>query len=671
MAGAALLQMERFGTPRLLSPAKVAPGKQSDVHQRPTFGLNFFTASRESIDADTSGRRHDEAKGASRVRCLTTDSKLRIDDYALIGNCLTAALVGRDGSIDWLPLPRFDSPACFAALLGDRRNGRWLIEPVATATRVERRYRSDSLILETCFDTAEGRVVLVDFMPLRTSGIATELIRLVRCERGSVRMRMEAIFRFDYGSITPWVRREVGGLRAIAGPDALVLRTPLPLEGRDETTVAEFTISAGETIPCSLLWYRSHRAEAQVSDPETALRDTEEFWHAWSARCTATGQWRDAVVRSLITLKALTYAPTGGIVAAPTTSLPERIGGTRNWDYRYCWLRDATFTLYALLISGYDEEAKAWREWLLRAVAGVPSELQIMYGLAGERRLPEYELPWLAGHRASRPVRVGNAAHIQRQLDVYGEVMDAFYTGARHGIESIDDVRHVQAALLDYLEGNWQRPDSGIWEARRPERRYTHSAVMAWVAVDRAIKSAEKFGLKGPVDRWRALCAQIHGEVCGRGFNAARGTFVQSYDGTELDAALLLLPLVGFLPPEDRRVRATIDAIARELVVDGFVMRYKSGREVDGLPAGEGVFLICSFWLADNYALMGRQDDAQALFERLLAVRNDVGLLAEEYDPRARQLLGNFPQAYSHVGLINTAHNLTLLKGPADHRANH
>ena len=592
-----------------------------------------------------------------------------IGDYALIGNCLTAALVGRNGSIDWLSAPRFDSPACFAALLGDRRNGRWMIEPAEPTKRVTRRYRPDTLILETTFETDGGRVVLIDFMPVLPEGAIVELVRLVRCERGSVSMRMEAIFRFDYGSVIPWVRREERGLRAIAGPDALALRTPLALEGREETTVAEFSVSAGETVPCTLLWYPSHQADISISNPEAALADTEAFWRGWSARCTIEGPWRDAVVRSLITLKALTYQPTGGIVAAPTTSLPEFFGGTRNWDYRYCWLRDATFTLYSLMISGYYDEAKAWREWLLRAVAGVPSELQIMYGLSGERRLPEYELPWLSGHRDSRPVRVGNAAHLQHQLDVYGEIMDAFYSSARHGIECLDDANHVQAALLDYLEGNWQRPDSGIWEARRPERRYTHSTVMTWVAVDRAIKSAEQFGLSGPIDRWRALRRQIHDEVCERGFNRSRGTFVQSYGESALDAALLLLPLVGFLPPEDPRIRATTDAIARELVVDGFVMRYIAGHEADGLPPGEGVFLICSFWLADNYALMGRQEAAEALFTRLLDVRNDVGLLAEEYDPRTRQLLGNFPQAFSHIGLINTAHNLTLMRGPAEHRA--
>jgi GH15 family glucan-1,4-alpha-glucosidase len=595
---------------------------------------------------------------------------LRIEDYALIGNCATAALVGRDGSIDWLAVPRFDSPACFAALLGKPENGRWLIEPLDPIRSVQRQYRPDTMILETRFQTDSGTVVLTDFMPLPTSGSSIELIRLIRCESGMMRLRMEAIFRFDYGSIVPWVRRHEQGLRAVAGPDALLLRTPLALEGRDETTVAEFTISAGQTIPCTLTWYRSHRPEPPLGDPLRALAEAEAFWRGWCSRGEVGGPWREPVMRSLLTLKALTFAPTGGIVAAPTTSLPEAMGGVRNWDYRFCWLRDATFTLYALLLSGYKEEATAWREWLLRAVAGSPSEIQIMYGLSGERRLAELELPWLSGYGGSRPVRIGNAAYTQHQTDVYGEVVDAFFTARCHGIESDGDARRVQASLLDYLENHWHLPDSGIWEARRPEQRNTHSAVMAWVAVDRAIKSVERFGLTGPVDRWRALRAEIHAEVCSKGVDRRRGVFVQHYGGDALDAALLRIPLVGFLPADDPRVVRTADAIAGELAVDGLILRYRADDAPDGLPEGEGTFLICSFWLADNYAMMGRRQAAESLFERLLDLRNDVGLLAEEFDPRARRFLGNFPQAFSHVGLINTAHNLTLLSGPAQRRAN-
>jgi GH15 family glucan-1,4-alpha-glucosidase len=595
---------------------------------------------------------------------------LRIEDYALIGNCITGALVGRDGSLDWLSLPRLDSPSCFAALLGTRENGRWQIAPADPVRATTRRYRPDTLILETTFDCADGRVTLIDFMP-PGSPSGSDIVRLVRGDGGTVRMRLEVVFRFDYGSIVPWVSKQPDGLRAIAGPDALLLRTPLELKGEDHTTVAEFTVAAGETVPCTLSWYRSHSDPPPARDPVAALEETEAGWRHWSGRCSsrAKEEWQEAVMRSLLTLKALTYHPSGGIVAAATTSLPELIGGVRNWDYRYCWLRDATFTLYAFLLSGYQEEAKAWREWLLRAVAGSPGELQIMYGLGGERRLTELELPWLAGHAGSRPVRIGNAAHTQRQTDVYGEVMDAFYTAQLQGIEPEDDGRHVQAVLLDYLEGHWQLPDAGIWEPRTPAKRNTHSAMMAWVAVDRGIKSAEQFGLEGPVERWRALRDTIHREVCSQGYDSNRGVFVQEYGGTALDAALLRVPLVGFLPPEDPRVIRTAEAIAKDLAVDGLILRYRAEEAPDGLPPGEGAFLACSFWLADNYALMGRDAEARALFERLLALRNDVGLLAEEYDPRAKQFLGNFPQAFSHVGLINTAHNLSLAKGPAERRA--
>ena len=606
-------------------------------------------------------------------------SAQRIEDYALIGNCLTAALVGRNGSIDWLCFPRFDAPACFAALLGNKRNGRWQIAPTQPCLAIERRYRPETLVLETRFRTASGSVLVSDFMPLPqghemslTPGRRrVDLVRIITGEQGSVPMTMEMIFRFDYGSIVPWVRRRPDGLSAVAGPDALLLRTALQLVGRDETTVAEFTIHAGETIPCTLSWYRSHEPAPKAYEPLAALKDATEHWQSWSRRYEAKGAWREAEIRSLLTLKALTYHPTGGLVAAPTSSLPEKLGGVRNWDYRFCWLRDATFTLYALLLSGYREEAQEWREWLLRAVAGSASEVQVMYGIAGERRLPEHELPLLDGYWGSKPARAGNAAHTQRQTDIFGEIMDAFHSARLHGIEPQDDALRVQTVLLEYLETHWQLPDSGIWESRGKEKRHTHSAVMAWVAFDRAVKSAACFGLKGPVERWRALRDEIHREVCARGVDHDRGVFVQAFDGKALDAALLRIPLTGFLPPDDKRVVATADAVARELTEDGFVFRYRPDQAPDGLPHDEGAFVICSFWLADNFALMGRGKDARDLFERLLDIRNDVGLLAEEYDPAKKMFLGNFPQAFSHVGLVNTAHNLSLHKGPANHRAAH
>jgi len=595
---------------------------------------------------------------------------LPIEDYALIGNTFTAGLVGRNGSIDWLPLPRFDSPACFAALVGEKENGRWLIAPAGAARSIERRYRPDTLILETLFRTDSGEVLLIDFMPVPPPGGSVELVRLIKGVRGSVAMTFELIIRFDYGSVVPWVTRHDHGINAIGGPDAVQIRTPLELKGRDNTTVAEFTVHAGDTVPCSLHWHASHTAlPRSTRDPVELSAETESSWRRWAGQEIESG-WREPVARSLVVLKALTFSPTGGIVAAPTTSLPEALGGVRNWDYRYCWLRDATFTLYALLITGYRREAKAWREWLLRAIAGDPSQLQIMYGLAGERRLWEYDVPWLTGYGGSRPVRIGNAAHTQRQIDVYGEVMDAFHSARMHGIEADSATWPVQRKLMEFLEdGEWQRPDSGIWEVRGPERRYTHSAVMAWVAADRAIKTVERWGAEGPVERWRALRDSIHAEVCRHGYDPERNTFVQYFGGKEVDAALLLMPQVGFVAPDDPRVAGTVAAIQRELLVDGLVLRYRSSRHIDGLPEGEGAFLACSFWLADNLALLGRHDEATELFERLLSLRNDVGLLSEQYDPVRKRMLGNFPQAFSHVGLINTAHNLSQRRGPAKRRA--
>jgi GH15 family glucan-1,4-alpha-glucosidase len=593
---------------------------------------------------------------------------LRIEDYALIGDCQTAALVGRNGSIDWLCVPRFDSGACFAALLGRPEHGRWLLAPAEKVRRVRRRYRDDTLVLETEFETDSGAVVVVDCMPPRDR--QPDLVRTVVGRRGRVPMRMELVIRFDYGAIVPWVRRTRDGMSAIAGPDSLRLRTPVELRGENFTTVADFSVAEGERVPFVLTWHPSHHAAPPAIDAGEAIERTEQWWRQWSGRCTYDGEWREAVKRSLMTLKALTYAPTGGMVAAVTTSLPERLGGVRNWDYRYCWLRDATFTLYALMSAGYDEEARAWREWLLRAAAGTPSQLQIMYALAGERRLTELELDWLPGYEASRPVRIGNDAHHQFQLDVFGEVMDALHFAHRIGIKPDENAWQLQRALLDYLESKWNEPDDGIWEVRGRRRHFTHSKVMAWVAVDRAIKSVERLGLDGPVDHWRRLRATIHDEVCRRGFDPDLKSFVQYYGSKELDASLLMLPLVGFLPATDPRIRGTVEAIERHLVTDGFVARYAGTSHVDGLPAGEEAFVLCTFWLADNLALLNRHADARRLFERLLEIRNDVGLLSEQYDPTARRLMGNFPQAFSHVALINTAHNLERRQhGPAHHRS--
>ena len=583
---------------------------------------------------------------------------LPIEDYALIGDCHASALVGRDGSIDWLCLPRFDSGACFAALLGDPRHGRWLIAPAAKVLGTRRRYREGTLILETEFETAEGAVRIIDCMPL--SDERWDVVRIVEGLRGRVAMRMELIARFDYGSIIPWVRRPDHTLLLTAGPDTLELHTPVAVRGEDMKTVAEFHVSGGERVQFSLNYRPSHERSQPGLVAEEELAATERQWREWSRRCTYHGRWGDAVMRSLITLKALTYAPTGGIVAAPTTSLPEQPGGVRNWDYRYCWLRDAAFTLNALLLAGYQEEAVAWREWLLRAVAGSPEDLQIMYSVTGARRLDEYEVGWLPGYGGAAPVRVGNAASKQFQLDVYGEVMDTLHLARAAGLETRRHAWQIQLALLQFLESNWQEPDEGIWEMRGPRRHFTHSKVMAWVAFDRAVKDAEAFGLDGPVARWRQVRDAIHAQVCAQGYDAQRNTFVQSYGSTHLDASLLLIPQMGFLPPDDPRVRGTLDAIERTLIVDGLVLRYSTDGDADALPAGEGSFLPCSFWFADCLALCGRRKEGEALFERLLALRNDLGLLAEEYDTRGRRMLGNFPQALTHMALIHTACLLSI-----------
>ena len=591
----------------------------------------------------------------------------RIEDYALIGDCETAALVGANGSIDWLCFPRFDSAACFAALLGTPENGRWLLAPAGEAQRVRRWYHQDTLILETEFTTADGVASVIDFMPVR-SGMP-DLVRIVAGRRGRVQMRLELVIRFDYGSIVPWVRHTPHGISAIGGPDSLTLRSDVPLRGDGLRTVSDFMVAEGERLTFDLTWFLSHAPRQYDLDVERSLRETEAWWHKWSRRCTFSGPWRDAVVRSLITLKALTYSPTGAIVAAPTSSLPERFGGVRNWDYRYCWLRDATFTLLALMNAGYTDEAMAWREWLLRAVAGKPEQIQIMYGIRGERRLTELELPWLSGYEDSRPVRIGNAAFGQRQLDVFGEVLDATYQAWRMGVPPDEDAWRVQKALVTCLESTWTDPDVGLWEIRGPRRHFTHSKMMAWVALDRAVKGIESFGRAGPVGRWRSLRDAIHREVCAKGYDPAVGAFVQSYGSKVLDASLLMMPLVGFLPATDERVRGTVAAIERRLTSDGFVSRYQTAPDIDGLPAGEASFLLCSFWLADNLRLIGRYDDATRLFERLLSIRNDVGLLAEGYDVETGRLAGNFPQAFSHVGLINTAMNLSARHAAATERA--
>jgi GH15 family glucan-1,4-alpha-glucosidase len=592
---------------------------------------------------------------------------MRIEDYALIGNTRTAALVGNDGSIDWMCVPRFDSNACFAALVGEPRHGHWRLAPADDVRTVRRTYRPDTLVLETEFETAGGAIRTIDCMPAWDD--RTDVVRVVEGVRGRTRVRMELVIRFCYGIAIPWVRKIDDALLATSGPDSLELRTPVATEGRDFTTVAEFTVAEGERVPFVLTWFPSHATRPLPVDADAAIAATQRYWRAWCAHCSYEGRWEDAVRSSLVILKALTYAPTGGMVAAATTSLPELIGGVRNWDYRYCWVRDATFTLYALLLAGYHDEARAWRRWLLRAAAGHPAELQILYGIAGERQLTELTLPWLPGHQGSAPVRVGNAAAVQTQLDIYGELMDAMHVAREAGLDPDADAWNFERTLVDFLASNWQRADSGIWEMRGGVQQFTHSKVMAWVALDRAVKAVEKHGVEGPVHRWRDVRARIHADVCAMGVDPARGVFVQRYGSTELDASLLLIPLVGFLPHDDPRVRATIEAIERDLTVDGLVLRYRTDDSVDGLPPGEGFFLPCSFWLADNLALCGRHAHAERLFERLLRQRNDVGLLSEEYDLRNGRALGNIPQALTHVALVNTARNLSRGGGPSEHRS--
>lgn len=592
---------------------------------------------------------------------------LPLERYALIGNAESAALVSCDGAIDWLCLPRFDSPACFAALLGTEENGRWRIAPTSEVKAARQSYVPDTMVLETEFETAEGKVAVIDFMPPSPHDERrTDLVRVVEGRGGVVRMCAEVVFRFDYGRIKPWVRHRAYGISAVAGPDALTLSTPAQLRPEGFRHVANFSVRAGEHMPFVLTWHPSHLPSPPPYSAYASRVTTEDWHREWARRCRYDGPHREAVVRSLLTLKALTYAPTGGIIAAPTTSLPEDIGGCRNWDYRYCWVRDATLTLYAFLSSGYLDEARAFRQWLLRAAAGDPSELQIMYGLAGERRLDERELPWLPGYEGSRPVRIGNAAHGQLQIDVYGELIDAFYAARRYRLEDDDDAWRVQKVLLDWLEQHWDEPDEGIWEVRGPRRHFIHSKVMAWVAFDRAVKSVEAHGFEGPVDRWRAVRDAIHRDVCAKGFNSAKGSFTQFYGSEGLDAALLMIPLVGFLPPDDPRVLGTIAAIERELMVEGLLLRYSPQKEhVDGLPGEEGAFLACSFWLVDALALCGRRRDAERLFERLLKLRSPTGLLAEEYDIKRGRLCGNYPQAFSHVALINAANSLLPSAEPA------
>jgi GH15 family glucan-1,4-alpha-glucosidase len=596
----------------------------------------------------------------------------RIEDYALLGDLQTAALVGRHGSVDWLPFPRFDSSSCFGALLGGREHGRWLLAPAGANHATSWSYRDDTLILETVWQTPTGRVRVIDFMPPRET--KPDIVRIVEGLEGSVQMRTELVIRFDYGSVVPWVRRlDDATLLAVGGPDGLTLRTPVDLEPEAMTHTADFTVRAGDRVPFVLTWFPSHEELPEPVDAEAALADTDAFWREFMKGCSYEGEYTSAVRRSIITLKALTYQPTGGIIAAPTTSLPEHIGGVRNWDYRYCWLRDATFSLYAMMNAGYIDEARAWRQWLLRAVAGDPAKAQILYGVGGQRRIAEFELEWLPGYAGSRPVRIGNAAHEQFQLDVYGEVMDALHQARVHGLDPDDHAWSLQRNIMEFLEGAWDQPDEGIWEVRGPRRHFTHSKVLAWVAFDRAVQAVERWDLRGPLDRWRQVRAEIHEEVCREAYNVDLGSFTQAYGSDELDASTLLIPLVGFLPADDPRVTGTINAIMRDLTRDGFVERYKvqEYNVVDGLPGGEGVFLPCSFWLVDALLMQERDDEARELFEKLLAITNDLGLIAEEYDPVEKRLLGNYPQAFTHVGLVNSAYNLSHHIGPAHQRSNH
>lgn len=592
----------------------------------------------------------------------------KIEDYAIIGNCETAALVGCDGSIDWLCLPRFDSAACFAALLGESSHGRWQIAPAELVTRITRRYRGYSLILETDFETANGAVRVTDFM-MRSDG-KCDLLRRITGLRGRVTMHSEMRVRLDYGSIVPWVtRQEDGRIKYVAGPDRLILQSDVIFTNENMSSIAGFDVDEGEHFNFVLGWSPSFRDPPPPVDVGASLKATDEFWSGWASRFTGAGAWSDIVLRSLITLKALTHFETGGIVAAATTSLPEQLGGTRNWDYRYCWLRDATLTLYALLESNFVEEANAWQSWLLRAVAGSPAQLQIMYGVAGERRLDEWQIPWLPGYEGAVPVRIGNAAAGQVQLDIYGEVMDALYFGRQIGLEADTEMWGVQREMIAHLQQIWDQPDDGIWEVRGNRRQFTHSKVMAWVAIDRAIRTAEEFNLEGPLAEWRDLREIIHAQVCALGFDKARNSFVQYYGANKVDASLLMIAIVGFLPATDSRIVGTVAAIEQELLQDGFVLRYRTESSVDGLVPGEGAFLACSFWLADNYVLLGRIEEARRLFVKLVGLCNDVGLLAEEYDPYERRLVGNFPQAFSHIALINTAYNLARVSGPAAKRA--
>ena len=593
----------------------------------------------------------------------------RIEDYALLSDLQTAALVGRSGSMDWMCVPRFDSGSCFGALLGTRDHGRWLIAPREGGSAIDRRYRARTLVLESEWQTPTGRVRVIDFMPPR--GTTPDVVRIVEGLEGHVEMSTELVIRFDYGSILPWVRRlDDDTLLAVGGPNALLVRTPIDLEPEGLLHRADFLVRQGDRVPFVLAGFPSHERRPVIVDPEKALSDTEAFWHKWMESCAYRGEYADAVHTSLLVLKGLTFQPTGGIIAAPTTSLPEHIGGVRNWDYRFCWLRDATFTLLSLMNAGFVGEARSWRNWLLRAVAGDPANAQILYGVAGERRVPELELAWLPGYAGSKPVRVGNAAHQQFQLDVYGEVMDALHHSRLSGLPSDDHAWSLQRNLMDFLEGAWDRPDEGIWEVRGPRRHFTHSKVLAWVAFDRAVDTVERMGLPGPVDRWRRIRAEIHEEVCREGFNVELDAFTQSYGSNELDASTLLIPLVGFLSPKDPRVVGTVEAIQRNLTRDGFVERYRTRErnEVDGIMGREGVFLPASFWLVDALVMLDREEEARALFEKLLGVSNDLGLLSEEYDPGEGRLLGNFPQAFTHVGLVNSAYNLSAHAGPIHQR---